>query len=78
VADDRDPEIPQIFGRQARQEAAVNRVVAERRFVLPETEVFEPRRDFHGRLHSAGWDNHLHAVVCKASTNSRPSRSAKQ
>jgi hypothetical protein len=41
VADDCDAEMLQIFGRQARQEVGVDRVVAERRFVLPETEVVE-------------------------------------
>ena len=75
MADDRDAEIPQIFGRQAREEVAVDRVVAERRFVLPETEILEPGRDVHGRLHSAGWDNRLRPVVCKASTNSGRSNS---
>ena len=69
VADDRDAEIFQIFGRQARQEVAVDRVVAERRFVLPETEVVEPGRDVHGRLHSQGSDNRLRPGVCKASAN---------
>ncbi len=59
MADDRDAEILQIFGRQARQEVAVDRVVAERRFVLPETEILEPGRDVHGRLHSADWDSRL-------------------
>ena len=78
VADDRDAEILQIFGRQARQEVAVDRVFAERRFVLPETEVLEPGRDVHGRLQSAEWDNHLGPVVCKASTSSRPGRTAGQ
>ena len=70
VADDRDAEILQIFGRQARQEVAVDRVIAERRFVLPETEILEPGRDVHGRLQSAGWDNHTRPAVCKASTSS--------
>jgi hypothetical protein len=78
VADDRDAEILQIFGGQARQEVAVDRVVAERRFVLPETEILEPGRDVHGRLQSAGWDNHTRPVVCKASTSSWRGRTAGQ
>ena len=52
MANDRDAEIFQIVGGKARQEVAVDRVVAEGRFVLPETEVFEPGRDVHARLHS--------------------------
>ncbi len=75
MADDRDAEIPQIFGRQARQEIAIDRVVAERRFVLPETEILEPGRNVHGRLLSAGWDNRLRPVACKASTHSGRSNS---
>ena len=70
MADDRDAEILQIFGRQARQKVAVDRVIAEGRFVSLETEILEPGRDVHGRLHSARWDNRLRPVVCKASTNS--------
>ena len=76
MADDRDAEILQIFDRQARQEVGVDRVVAERRFVLPETEVVEPGRDVHGRLHSADWEYRLYAVVCKASTTSARGRAA--
>jgi 5-methylcytosine-specific restriction endonuclease McrA len=75
VADDRDAQIPQIFGRQARQEVAVDRVVVERRFVLPEAEILEPGRNVHGRLHSADWDNRLRPVACKASTHSGGSNS---
>ena len=70
MADDRDAEILQIFGRQARQKVAVDRVIAEGRFVLLETEVLEPGRDVHGRLLSARWDNRLRPSVCKAGTNS--------
>jgi hypothetical protein len=70
VADDRDAEILQIFGRQGREEVALDRVVAERRFVMPETEVVEPGRDVHGRLHSARCNHRFCPVDCKASTNS--------
>jgi hypothetical protein len=49
VADDRDAEIFQIFGGQARQKVAVDRVVAEGRLVFLKTEVLEPGRDVHGR-----------------------------
>ena len=70
MANDRDAEILQIFGGQAWQEVAVDRVIAEGRFVLPETEVLEPGRDVHGRLHSARWDNRLRPLVCKAGTDS--------
>ena len=69
MADDRDAEIFQIFGRQVRQKVALDSVVAERRFVLSETEVLEPGCDVHGRLHSARWDTRLRLVVCKASSN---------
>jgi hypothetical protein len=53
VADDHDAEILQVFGSHARQEVTVNRVVAESRFVLPKTEIFELGADVHGCLHSA-------------------------
>ena len=69
MADDSDAEIPQIFGCQARKEVAIDRIVAERRFVLPETEILEPSRDVHGRLHSASRHNRLRPIVCRASTN---------
>jgi hypothetical protein len=75
VADNRDAEILEIVGGQARQDIAVDRVVSERRFVLPETEILEPGRDVHGRLQSAGWDNRLRPVVCKASIKSGRSNS---
>ena len=70
MANDRDAEIFQIVGGKARQEVAVDRVVAEGRFVLPETEVFEPGRDVHARLHSVRWDNRLRLLLCKAGANS--------
>jgi hypothetical protein len=38
---------------------------------LPETEVLEPGRDVHGRLHSARPDQLVRLVVCKATTNRR-------
>jgi hypothetical protein len=59
---------------QGREDVALDRVVSERRFVLPETEVLEPGRDVHGRLHSAKWDHLLRFVVCKASTVSDAGR----
>ena len=57
---------------RAWQQIAVDRVIAERQFVLPETEMAEPGRDVHGRLHSVRRDNRLRPVVCKASGNSGP------
>ena len=69
MADDRDAEIFQIFGRHTREEFALDRIIAKHRFVLSETEVLEPGRDVHGRLQSARWDNRLRLVVCKASAN---------
>jgi hypothetical protein len=63
----------QVLDCQVRKDRLTDPVVAERGFVLPETQVLEPGRDVHGRLHSARWDNRLRPVVCKASP--KPGRS---
>jgi len=69
MSDARDAEFLQVIPGQLRQDFGVDRIVAERGVILFETEVLEPRRDVHGRLHSARWDDRLRMVICKASTN---------
>jgi hypothetical protein len=51
---DCEAELLQVIPGQLRQDLGVDRIVAERGFVLPESEVLEPSRDVHYRLHSAG------------------------
>jgi hypothetical protein len=49
MADRRDAKIPQILGRQARQNLHVDRILAEGRLVLREPQPPEPLRDLHRR-----------------------------
>ena len=44
----------------------------------PRPRFLSQARDVHGRLQSAGWDNHTRPAVCKASTSSGRGRTAGQ
>ncbi len=51
MSDARNAEFSQVIPGQLRQDFGVDRIVAERGVILPETEALEPGRDVHGRLH---------------------------
>jgi hypothetical protein len=47
MADQRDAEVPQVIGGQARQYAPIDRIVAERGGILFEAETAQPITDIH-------------------------------
>jgi hypothetical protein len=50
MADEGDPQFLEVVGGQARQNRGVDAMLAERRFVLLESETVQPSRDIHGDL----------------------------
>src|SRR5208282_4376402 len=50
MADQSDPDIPEVLGSQARQHLSIDRVVAKRRRILFEAKAPQPNPDVHRRF----------------------------